>query len=97
MVIVSASPLAEVCMLCALEYDIKIVAIVDSSCDGGRMLGVPLRRAFDELALEFDGAVIADLQTPGQSLAWTERAIGPECVLVPKFLNVHAVQTEAAQ
>lgn len=97
MVIVSASPLAEVCMLCALEHGIKIVAIVDPSSSEGRMLGVPLLRSLGELDISFDGAAIADLQMPAQTRAWAEKAIGPQRVLVPQFLDAIANQAEAAQ
>lgn len=97
MVIISASPLAEVCMLCALEHGIRIVAIVDPTSSEGRMLGVPLLRSFDDLATSFDGAAIADLQMPAQTRAWAEKAIGPERVLVPQFLNIPANQAVAAQ
>jgi predicted transcriptional regulator len=97
MVIVSASSLAEVCTLCALEHGIVVVAIVDREVDEGRLLGVPLRRSFDRLDVGFDGAVIADLQEPIQTLAWTESAIGAQRVLIPKFLDNRGIQTMAAQ
>lgn len=88
--IVSASPLAEVCTICALERGIKVVAIVDPESNGGRMLGIPLYRSFDDLDCAFDGAVIADLQTPAQTAAWAKACLGPQRVLLPAFLGGHA-------
>jgi hypothetical protein len=87
MIIISASPLAEICTLCALEHGIQVVAIVDPEAEEGRLLGAPLRRGFESLEVGFDGAVIADVHAPLQALAWAERAIGSQRVLIPRFLD----------
>ena len=42
-----------------------------------RKLGVPVFRAFDQVAEAFDGAVIADLHNPGQARDWAIAAVGP--------------------
>ena len=96
-VIVSASPLAEICTLCALERNIRIVGIVDSKAVEGRMLGVPVHRTFEEISEAFDGAVIADIHTPTETARWAASCIGPDRVLMPAFLRPHAPRMEAAQ
>lgn len=88
MVIVNASPLAEVCMICALEHGIKILAIVDAESGLDRMLGIPLLPDFDGIEDRIDGTVIADIQDPGRSAAWARERLGPERVLIPKFLRI---------
>ena len=96
-VIVSASPLAEICTICALERELRIVALVDGECEDSRKLGVPVFRAFDQVGEAFDGAVIADLNNPGQARDWAIAALGEHRVMVPGFLNTPARKPEDAQ
>jgi predicted transcriptional regulator len=97
-VIVTASQLAEICTICALEYDIRIVAIVDAEAGQPRMLGVPVHASFEAISEEFDGAVIADLADPGKARDDVIALLGADRVMTPRFLNIapHAVP-EAAQ
>lgn len=96
-VIVSASSLAEICTLCALERDIRVVSIVDRKAGEERMLGVPVHRSFAEIGEGFDGAILADIQNPADSIRWALSEIGPERLLLPAFLRPHAPRMEAAQ
>jgi predicted transcriptional regulator len=96
-VIVSASPLAEICALCALERNIRVVSIVDRKAGEDRMLGVPIHRSFAEIGEPFDGAILADIHTPAETIRWALPQIGSERLLMPAFLRPHAPRMEAAQ
>jgi hypothetical protein len=96
-VIVGCSSLAEICAICALERELRIVAIVDAESTESRKLGVPILHAFDQVSEGFDGAVIADLQNPGQTRNWAIAALGESRVMTPGFLNAQPRKTEAAQ
>jgi hypothetical protein len=96
-VIVSTSPLAEICTICALEREIRIVALVDSEAEEGRRLGAPVFRSFEQVTEAFDGAVIADLHNPGQARDWAIAALGESRVMIPGFLNTPSRKAEAAQ
>ena len=96
-VIVSASPLAEICALCALERDIRVVGIVDRKTPEDRMLGVPVHRGFEAMGEAFDGAILADIHTPSDSIRWALPHLGAERLLMPAFLKPHAPRMEAAQ
>lgn len=96
-VIVSTSPLAEICTICALEREIRIVALVDADAQESRKLGVPVYRSFDQVTEAFDGAVIADLHNPGQARDWAITALGASRVMIPGFLNTPSGKAEAAQ
>ena len=97
-VIVGASQLAEICTICALEHDIRVMAIIDPALPQPRMLGVPVHDSFAALTESFDGAVIADLTDPGKVRDDVIALLGADRVMTPRFLNVapHAVP-EAAQ
>lgn len=97
-VIVTASQLAEICTICALEQGIGIAAIVDAGAAQERMLGVPVHRGFDAVTESFDGAVIADMTDPGGTRENAISLLGADRVMTPRFLNIapHAVP-EAAQ
>jgi len=96
-VIVSASPLAEICTLCALERDIRIVAIVDRAATEERMLGVPIHRCFKNVSEAYDGAILADIHNPAVTIKWAAPHLGHERLLIPAFLQPHAPRSEATQ
>jgi predicted transcriptional regulator len=95
-VLVGASTLAEICVLCAMERGIRIVAIVDPQAQTDRMLGLPVYRDFAPLAESFSGAVIAELEDTGSAMTLAETALGADRVLIPAFLRAILPKREAA-
>ncbi len=87
-VIITASQLAEICAICALEHDIRIVAIVDAGASKERMLGVPIHGGFETVTEDFDGAVICDLGDPGNTRDSAIALLGADRVMTPAFLNI---------
>jgi predicted transcriptional regulator len=96
-VIVSTSPLAEICTICALERELRIVALVDADCQESRKLGVPVFPSIEQVNEVYDGAVIADLHNPGPARDWAVAALGESRVMIPGFLNTPTRKPEAAQ
>lgn len=95
-VIAGDAALTEICAVCALDYNIRIAAIVNPIAEDGRMLGAPVYQGFNAIAESFDGAVIAELQNPGQLLIAAQNALGTERVLIPPFLRAGLPRPEAA-
>jgi DNA-binding MarR family transcriptional regulator len=97
MVLIGASELAEVSAICALETNIKIVAVVDAACPVKRFAGAPVVATLADVAAPFDGAVITDVREPETSYAGASTLLGPQNVIVPDFLGVVSGHERAAQ
>jgi DNA-binding MarR family transcriptional regulator len=82
-----ASDLAEISIICAMENEIEIVAVVDGSVADDRFLGLPVVRAWEDLALDCDGTLLTDLKAPAQTLARAVGHFGAERVYVPALLT----------
>lgn len=95
-VVAGDATLSEICTVCALEYDIRIAAIVNPDAEESRMLGAPVYRDFASITENFDGAIIADLQAPGRMLAAAQGALGAGRVLIPLFLRAGLPRQEAS-
>jgi hypothetical protein len=88
-VIVTASQLAEICTICALEQGIRIAAIMDpGAAEGRRMLGVLVHGSFETITEDFDGVVIADMSDPGRTRDSAIAVLGADRVMTPRFLNI---------
>ena len=84
-----ASDLAEIAALRALEHELEIGCVLDSSYPGERFLHLPLVRATTECE-RVDGWLLTDLTDPQASY---ERMITQMCadqVIVPGILGVRA-------
>lgn len=95
-VLVGAPTLAEICVLCAMEHGIRIVAIVDPHAQTDRMLGLPVYRDFTPVRETFSGAVIAELVNTGAAMSLAEMTLGADRVLIPAFLRAILPKREAA-
>lgn len=85
-VLVGASELAEVSVICALENDLDIVAIVDSAWPAKRFAGARVVRQFSEVTVPFDGALITDGRDPEMACAQSIASLGSNAVIIPDFL-----------
>lgn len=87
MALLGAGELAEIALLCALQYDIEIVAVVDAAGGANRFRHVPLVRDLGS-AGAVDAVMITDLKQPQAVLDAASRHLPAERVLIPKLLKV---------
>jgi hypothetical protein len=95
-VLMGLSELAEICMICAAEHDITLVALVQPDAGGDRFAGLPVVADFAAAPGGFDAVVITDLSSPQASYDRAVAAFGPERVQVPAILGVSPVARKAA-
>jgi hypothetical protein len=84
------SDLAEIAIICALECEIEVVAVVDPASQSGRFVGAPLANSFDAITSPFDAVVITDLLEPQASHRDACRRFGEDKVFVPRLLRLPA-------
>jgi predicted transcriptional regulator len=87
-VLVGRSDLAEIAVICGIESQIEIVALVDSKSAPGHFLGVPVAASFDEVKKCFDAVVITDLEDAYGSWDRARARFGGVHVLIPRLLGV---------
>lgn len=85
-VLAGRSDLAEIAIICAIECDVEIVAVVDPACTPGRFVGAPLLTTFDEIDA-FDAVVVTDIMNPRESWDLLTGRFGVDRVWVPSFLR----------
>jgi hypothetical protein len=82
------SDLAEIAAICALESEVKIIAVIDGSADSDRFAGLPLVRHFDDLTDEPDAVVVTDLVAAQATCDLLVTRFGTDRVLIPGLLRV---------
>ncbi len=87
-VLVGASDLAEIAVICAIESPVSIVAAVDDRVSRTTFLGgFRWSRASLRPGPKIDGAIITDMTSPIEVLDRTVGQLGRERVFVPKVLR----------
>ncbi len=86
------SDLAEIAAICALESDVRIVAVVDVHATSQRFMNFPLVRSFDDIAEELNAVVVTDLQTPRETCEAAIIRFGADRVLIPQLLRIHLTE-----
>ena len=87
-VLVGRSDLAEIAVICGMESQTEIVALVDAKSTGGHFLGVPIVASFDAVEKSFYAVVVTDLEDAYGSWDLAKARFGEERVLVPRLLGV---------
>lgn len=80
------SDLAEIAMICALENEIEVVAVVDLQRGQERFLGLPVLPSWAAAAEQGEAVLLTDLRNPAGTLAAAVSAFGPDRVFVPALL-----------
>jgi DNA-binding MarR family transcriptional regulator len=88
LVLAGKSDLAEVAILCAVEADVGIVAVVDAHCDVTRFVGVDVCRSYDEVNQSFDAVIVTDVARARASYDAAAAARGTDRVLAPALLGL---------
>jgi DNA-binding MarR family transcriptional regulator len=86
-VLAGVSDLAEISTICALESDVKIVAIVDAASAAESFIGLPVFRSFEALSESCDAVLVTDLRNPEKALASARAHFASERVLLPALLS----------
>lgn len=81
------SDLAEIAIICAIECDVEVVAVVDPASVPGRFVGAPLWTAFENIETAFDAVIVTDIANPHESWNAIRARFGADRVLVPNFLR----------
>jgi DNA-binding MarR family transcriptional regulator len=87
-VLAGRSDLAEIAMICGIESQIEVVALVDPRSAVGNFLGVPVAPSFEAVDKPFDAVVITDLEDAYGSWERARDRFGEERVLIPALLGV---------
>ena len=80
------SDLAEIVIICARDTDIQIVAIVDPTTNRRRLAGVPIFRAYTEIADVVDALVVAQFGYTQSDISAAVAHFGADRVLIPTLL-----------
>jgi predicted transcriptional regulator len=94
-VLVGISELAEICMICAAEQSISLVAMVAPGAGGEQFLGLSAVPDFTSVPGGFDGAVITDLSSPQATYDRAVAELGAARVVAPSILGVRHVTRKA--
>ncbi len=85
--LVGASDLAEIMVLCAHEYPVDVVGIVDPTVGGETFQGLPVVPVLKRLGA-VDAVVVTDLSDPQAAYAALAEHLPDERILIPDLLRV---------
>lgn len=88
LVLAGKSDLAEIAILCAVEADVTIVAIVEPRGEGTHFVGISVAKSFAEVNESFDAVIVTDLIRAKISFDAAVQACGIERVLAPALLGL---------
>lgn len=91
-VLAGKSDLAEIAAICALETDIKIVAVIDQQAQSSGFLGLPLHSSLAEIKDDYDAAIVTDLRSPHETRQQLLTDIAAERIFAPGLLGLHKEQ-----
>jgi len=86
------SELGEICMICAPDHDIEIVAVIDPDLKAPRFHGVPVAENYDGVQEGVDGIILTELVDTARVHKQAVAAMGARNVIVPALLSVASEQ-----
>lgn len=90
-VLVGASDLAEIATLCARDYDIELIAVMDGGFSGQHFAGLPVVRELGELG-SIEAFVLTDMKNAQESFERLASLYARERIIVPRLLGVAAAR-----
>jgi hypothetical protein len=90
-----ASELAEVGTLCAHDFPVELVGVVDEARAGTRFCGLPVAPSLNELG-EVDAVIVTGIPGSETIVRAMQIEVGRERVLVPALLGIGARKTSDA-
>ena len=79
--------LAEIAVLCSLQHDVRLVAVIDDRVGRGEFMKVPIKSSV-ELAGSLDAILLTDVARPQSSYDTLSRNFPPDRILTPPLLKV---------
>jgi hypothetical protein len=92
-VLAGISDLAEIAIICALESNISIAAVVDSKAAVNSFMGVPVVTSFDAVTVQIGAVIVTDLSAPHQTFDSAVGRFGLERVWSPALLGLRAISS----
>jgi Winged helix-turn-helix DNA-binding len=92
-VLAGKSDLAEIAILCAIEADLVIVAVVDSSVAPAKFVGVDVVATYDAVLQPFDAVVVTDFGLARAVYDQATAQCGERPVLAPTLLGLSAAHS----
>ncbi len=90
------SDLAEIAVLCAAEYPVELIGVVDTTGVPGELfLGLPVVGTGEDLG-RFDVVLLTDLAAPQESFEHLTGTMASERILVPEMLGVSQKRTSGS-
>ena len=89
-VLVGATEVAEISMLCAIEKSVTIAAIVTTDRTNETFVGFPTFDSLEAIPFPFDGIIITDIKNAVAACRKAYAAYGNDRVLVPSLLGITA-------
>jgi len=90
-VLAGISDLAEIAIICALESNITIAAVVDPKATVTRFMGVPVVNSFGAVNFQIGAVIVTDLSAPHQTFDGAVERFGLERVWSPALLGLRAI------
>ncbi len=94
--LVGAGELAEIALLCAMQYPVEVIGVVDERWRPGRFMHVRLVGDLDELG-PVDAVLLTHLKQPQAAFEALADRIPPQRLLTPKLLKVSRHGLEEGQ
>ena len=85
------SDLAEIATLCAREYSISLIAVIDPTSAGGNVGDIPIVKDFQSAKNAgggIDAVILTDLNNPQDGFDALTRHLPVERILAPSILNI---------
>lgn len=92
-VLAGISDLAEIAIICALDGNITIAAVVDPKASVNTFMGVPVVTSFEAVPVEVGAVIVTDLNSPYQTFESAVACFGLKRVWSPALLGLRAVSS----
>jgi len=86
-VLFGASDFTEIVMLCAGDFPLEIIGIVDDGLGGSSFANLPVRHRIADFS-GVQAVIVCALNDPQAAFDIARTHFPPHCVLAPRFLNV---------
>jgi len=98
MALAGLGELAEIAVLCSLQHDVQLVAVIDDRVGRGEFMNVPIKSSV-EAAGGLDVILLTDVARPQSSYDTLSRDFSPVRILTPPLLRVsraHGLEEQTA-